>query len=235
MIEKEEYVTAKYCSAYGEMTLASLALLCQELATEDVERRGYDRTKTLDLGFLWVIGKQRFEIARMPRYEEKIKVVTYPGKHLAAFFLRHYRVYGQSGELLVKGVSVWGIIDKKKRTLVDPEQAGMPLPVESQEGELDFPKGYPPFEGDHSGLLEATYSRCDVNGHLNNTKYFDFALDHIPLPFLSAHRPSLVDIAYKKEIPLGNKVDVHYGEKDGTYYFSSSHFDIRIAFLPRRG
>ena len=230
MLQKEEYLTTRYCSPLQEISLSSLTLICQELAIEEVERIGYDRTKTIDQGLLWVVGKQHYEITRMPRYEERVQTLTYPGKHLGPFFLRHYRILSQGGEMLIKGVAVWCIIDQNSRTIVDIAKKGIVLPVESHEGELDFPKGYPMVEGSRKEILEASFSRCDVNGHMNNTKYFDFIEDAIPVSFLKEHEIETIDISYKKEIPLGTKVEVSIAESDGNYYFHSDHFDAKLGY-----
>ena len=58
------------CDPRQEIRLSSLVRLMQEAAIHAVEELGYDHTKTLDRGLLWVIGKQYFQIARMPRYDE---------------------------------------------------------------------------------------------------------------------------------------------------------------------
>lgn len=231
MYQKEEYITTRYCSPLRELSLTALSLICQEIAIQEVEvNYGYDHTKTIDRGFLWVIAKTHFEINRMPKYEERVRVITYPGKRLAAFFLRQYRIEALSGELLVKGVSVWAIVDASSRKMVTPEQAELPIPTESMEDELGFPKGYHAPELSSKAVLAGRFSYCDVNGHVNNTKYFDFIADAIPMDYQKSHKVQSVDIAYKKEIPLGVEVEVHYGEEGGDYYFVSDHFDARISY-----
>ena len=132
--------------------------------------------------------------------------------------------------MLIKGVAVWCIIDQNSRSIVDIAKKGIVLPVESQDGELDFPKGYPMVEGSRKETLEASFSRCDVNGHMNNTKYFDFIEDAIPVSFLKEHEIETIDISYKKEIPLGTKVEVSIAESDGSYYFHSDHFDAKLGY-----
>lgn len=233
MYQKEEHLTTKYCNAYRELNLTSLALLCQEAAIEDVERMGYDRSFTLDRGLLWVIAKQHFDIIRMPKYEEKIFVQTYPGKRLGPFFLRHYRIMDVGHNLLIKGVSVWCLIQADTRSITTLEKANIQIPIEAMGGELDFPKGLPPFEGGIQTSIEAKYSMCDVNGHLNNTKYFDFTCDLIPLDYQKNNVPVSADIHYKKEIPLGTKVEFSYGKDGDGYRFSGTNFDLKINYRSR--
>ena len=65
---------------------------------------------------------------------------------------------------------------------------------------------------------------------MNNTAYLDEAEDLIPLEYLKSHVPSAIDIAYKKEIPLGEEVEVSYGNEGGVYVFSCPSFFLRLTF-----
>ena len=79
-------------------------------------------------------------------------------------------------------------------------------------------------------MLKASWRDCDLNGHMNNTAYLDEAEDLIPLEYLKSHVPSAIDIAYKKEIPLGEEVEVSYGDEGGVYVFSCPSFFLRLTF-----
>ncbi|MCI5452560.1 MAG: thioesterase [Mollicutes bacterium] len=219
------------CDPRQEIRLSSLVRLMQEAAIHAVEDLGYDHTKTLDRGLLWVIGKQYFQIARMPRYDEEIEVQTYPGKRLMSFFLRHYRILSSNGEVLVKGVAVWTLIDKKSRKMINPSHYGIEIPCDSMEGQIEFPPSYSfqeelPLEA----KIEATYSRCDLNGHLNNTFYFDCVQDLIPIDYLKSHECVSINVSYKKEIPLGESAPIQYGIFDSRCDFQSDHFQIRLEY-----
>ena len=214
-----------------ELRLSSLARFTQEAAIKSAEELGYDSSKTLNRGLLWVIGKQYFEIYKMPHYGETIKVTTYPGKKIGTFFLRHYKILSSSDEILIRGVAVWCLIDKSTRKTIVPEEHGIFIPVVSEEGELEFP---PSYRIENQLLsqteIEAYWSRCDINGHLNNTYYFDAIEDLIPIDFLMTHTVKSLSITYKKEIRLGDKALINFGYKDPYYDFVGDRFQARIEF-----
>ncbi|MBQ2493774.1 MAG: hypothetical protein II520_00895, partial [Bacilli bacterium] len=81
----QEKILTEHCDPKKDLRLSSLLRLVQEASIRSVEELGYPREKTLDRGILWVVGKQRFEISRLPVYDEEVQVLTYPGKKMHFF------------------------------------------------------------------------------------------------------------------------------------------------------
>ena len=65
---------------------------------------------------------------------------------------------------------------------------------------------------------------------MNNTKYLDVCEDLIPTDFLLDHEAKELFCDYKKEIKLGEEFELSYGLIDGSYWFVSDHFVIRIVY-----
>ena len=230
MISKEIKILTEHCDASRRLRLSSLFRFFQEISIEDTERLGFPRSTTLDRGLLWVIGKQRLEIKRMPEYDETVEILSYPGKKIPFLFPRYCKVVSRDGEAIVSSSAIWTLIDEKSRSMIDPEKHGIVIDGKEEGDEIgpQFPMKTFPLQ--NKAVFAAKWSDCDLNGHMNNTAYFDEALNLIPPSFLKSHQPSAVDVAYKKEIPLGSEVAVSYEEEKGVYVFSSDSFFIRIAF-----
>ncbi len=230
MLSKSIKILTEHSDPSRRLRLSSLLKFLQEVSIEDTENLGYPKEKTLERGLLWVIGKQRLIINRLPRYDETVEILTYPGERIPFLFPRHCKVYSASGELLVSSSAAWTLIDEKKRTMIDPERYGVLIEGESCGDEVGFQFPFKSFNLTKNATFAAKWRDCDLNGHMNNTAYFDEAEDLIPSSFLKSHEPSFVDVAYKKEIPLGEEIALSYGEEDGVYVFSSSSFFIRLGF-----
>ncbi len=226
---KEKMLT-EHCSPTKDLRLSSLLRFVQEASIRSVEELGYPREKTLDRGLLWVVGKQRFEILRMPAYDDEVEILTYPGKKLHYFYERHTFLLDKEGKPLVKCNAVWALIDMHKRSIINPDAYDILIPEDHFEGELPFPTGFRLEGGKEKATVEAKWSDCDLNGHLNNAAYLDIAEDLIPIEFLKKHRCKAIDISYKKEIPLGEKVELEYGYEKPYYTFESDHFAIRLEY-----
>ena len=53
------------------------------------------------------------------------------------------------------------------------------------------------------GTQTAAYSRCDMNGHLNNTRYADIVCDAVPWQVWDSAQISDFIISYHREVPRG--------------------------------
>ncbi|MCF0112851.1 MAG: hypothetical protein HUJ60_02620 [Bacilli bacterium] len=228
--ETELIIHTEHCSPKGELRIASLLRIFQEIAISGVTVLGFPREDTIARGLFWVIGKQRLEITRLPKYGETIKVQTYPGKRVFHFFQRHTRLLDADGNVLVKGNALWALVDIASRKVADPAKLGFAIPEESMDGELPFPSSYPIPQGGEEKEIEARWGYCDLNGHLNNAAYLDVAEDLIPLSFLKDHTCTEIDITYKKEIPLGEKAKVTAVYEAPYWHFHGENVAIRLSY-----
>lgn len=230
MLTQKLTLLTEDCDAKRELRLSRLFQLLQEISIADTEALGYPREKTLDKGLLWVLGKQRVEISRLPVYGEKVVLTSSPGKRIPFLFPRHCVMETEGGELLLKASSVWALIDQKTRVMVNPEEHGVVIEGKEEGGEIPFQFPMKSFPLMGRVCFQAEWRDCDLNGHLNNTAYLDKAENLIPIPFLLSFSPKEIEIAYRKEIPLGEKTEVSYGEENGTYVFSCPEFFLRLLF-----
>ena len=230
MLSKRLKILTEHCDPSRKLRLSSLLKMLQEASIEDTENLGYPRSTTLDRGLLWVIGKERVQINRLPGYDETVELRSYPGERIPFLFPRHCKIYSRSGELLVSSSAAWTLIDEKKRTMVDPERYGIVIEGKNEGDEIGFQFPFKSFDLQKKSTFAAKWRDCDLNGHMNNTSYLDEAEELIPCDFLKTHEPSFLDVAFKKEIPLGEEISLSYGEENNVYVFSSTCFFIRLGF-----
>ena len=53
------------------------------------------------------------------------------------------------------------------------------------------------------------YSRCDRNGHMNNTVYADLICDALPLEVWRTHTVTDAILYYHKEVPMGESTRLY--------------------------
>ena len=74
--------------------------------------------------------------------------------------------------------------------------------------------------------LRADYSLCDMNGHLNNTRYADIIFNLLPLEVIRTQTVEDFLIYYHKEIPLGQSFRVCRAQmEENKWFFSGWHED----------
>ena len=228
---KEIKVLSSYCDYNRKLRLSELLKFTQEASIEHTTLMGMGREKTLDKGLLWIISKQHYEISSLPKYDDSIELLSHAGETRFILLPRHYEIDLKStGEALVKGSAIWGLIDKESRQPILPLEHGIEIIPCVMGNEVDIPLSIKVPQLEKEAEIEAKYSLCDLNGHLNNASYIDLVMDLIPMDYLDKHEPKTLDIVYKKEIRLGEKVTLSYGERDNSWYFFCPRFTIRIEF-----
>ena len=193
--------------------------LLQEAAVAHTELLGMGREMTLDRGLLWVVTLQNAEIARMPEYDETIRVRTWPGETMHVIFPRYYRLETAEGEELLRSGALWMLVDKTSRRFVFPENHGVSISGVKTPWELPLPAAPLPLKYGREREFTVPYSYVDLNGHMNNTRYFDLAEDCIPA---AAEGKTLryVQAEYKAEVLLGETLTLRWGREGDRYYLS---------------
>lgn len=184
----------------------------QDTAGEAADRLGAGiDVLTERYGVSWVLARMSVEFDRIPMWNESITVETWPHPPGRLEFERDFRVRDAQGNIIVKAVSNWVLIDINTREL-----------KRSDTIEIN----YPPFIEDHaldrkpgrlkpSGPTEAVYrkfigySDVDINGHINNSRYIDYIMDCLPVEIHREYRPVTIDVHYMKETFPGDTMAMY--------------------------
>ena len=204
---------------FRRLRTSELFKLLQEASIRHTEQLGMGRDKTLDKGILWVLLMQRAEITRMPEYDEKIVLRSWPGKTMHLLFPRFYSLETDAGEGLVKASALWGLVDAKTRKAVFPERYGVEIAGMESGEEIDLPGPIRKLACDREKHFEVPYSFVDLNGHMNNTRYFDLAEDCVGA---AAGGKLLKEIRteYVNEARFGEELTLRWNGADGTVFLS---------------
>ena len=85
---QELLLRSKDVDMFRRLRTSELFRLLQEASIRHTEQLGMGRDKTLDKGILWVLLLQSAEIARMPEYDERIVLKSWPGRTMHLLFPR---------------------------------------------------------------------------------------------------------------------------------------------------
>ena len=177
---RELLLGSQHVDCCRRLRTSTLFALLQNAAIRHTESLGMGRDKTLDRGLLWVVGRQYVEIARMPAYDERIVHTSWPGDTLRVLFPRYDEMTDEAGNVLLRASAVWTLMDAESRSVAFPEEYGVAIPGVKRGGELPLLPKIVPIPTTESFTFTVPYSYVDINGHMNNTRYFDLAEDHIP-------------------------------------------------------
>ena len=204
---------------FRRLRSSELFKLLQEASIRHTEELGMGRDKTLDRGILWVLLMQRAEIRRMPAYDEEIVLKSWPGKTMHLLFPRYYSMETAAGEPLLKASALWSLVDAKTRKVVFPERYGVEIEGVVLGEEIQLPGAIQKRECIHEKTFVVPYSFVDLNGHMNNTRYFDLAEDCIG----AAVRGMLlreVQTEYVNEARFDEQLQLRWDREAGEVYIS---------------
>ena len=201
---------SKDVDMYRRLRLSRLFELLQEASIRHTEQLGMGREKTLDKGLLWVVTMQRCEIARMPEYDERITLSSWPGPMMHVFFPRYYRVADEKDQTLIAASAMWMLVDEKARKMVFPDEWGVEIGGVTTGQEIRLPGGIAKLPVTAERDFTVPYSYVDLNGHMNNTRYFDLAEDCLG-EAAAGKRLTEISVEYQNEARLGETLRLSWG------------------------
>ncbi|KRM24537.1 acyl-[acyl-carrier-protein] thioesterase [Latilactobacillus graminis] len=189
----------------GELTLASLVnilILASEHQLEALNV-GEATMQALELG--WVVTQYQIKITRMPKVDEKVKIVTEAESYNKYFCYRNFWLYDAAGNECVFVQSIFVMMSYVTRRMV-PVVPEIMVPFESTE--IKSSKRFPRIkkinpEQATTKEYRVRYFDIDGNQHVNNVHYFEWMLDALNYDFLMSHRVASVNIRYGHEIQYG--------------------------------
>ena len=209
----------KDVNLHRRLRTAMLFELMQEASIRHTEELGMGRKMTLDRGLLWMVTLQRAEIARMPEYDECITLESWPGETMHLLFPRYYRVLDEKGSPLLSASALWALVDQETRRMVFPDRYGVTIEGEVTGSEIALPSPPRRAQGEEIARFKVPFSYVDLNGHMNNTRYFDLAEDLIPAAS-EGREVREIAVEYANEVRLGEEILVSCEETEAGYSLS---------------
>ena len=233
VFEERFLLRSKDVDMFRRMRTSLVFERLQEASIRHTEQLGMGREKTLDKGILWVIGMQRAEIARLPEYDETVVLKSWPGEMMHLFFPRYYSMETESGEPLLKASILWMLIDQADRSMVFPEEYGVHIAGVKTGEEIAMPAKPRRMECTHETAFTVPFSYVDLNGHMNNTRYFDLADDVLPAPAAGAKLRE-IQTEYVSEARFGESLTVKWAQDGDAYYITGEaekpRFRMRLQY-----
>lgn len=184
----------------------------QDTASEAAYKLGAGvETLAEEYSAAWVLTRIRVEFERVPQLSERITVETWPHPPGRIEFERDFKVRDGKGDVIIRAVSNWVIIDTNTRELKRSSFIEMQYPPFIQEHALDcrLAKLKP------SGRLEPVYKKVvgysdvDINGHINNSKYIDYIMDCFTVDSYRKYTMRSIEVDYLKEAFPGDTLQLY--------------------------
>ncbi|OZC03190.1 acyl-[acyl-carrier-protein] thioesterase [Rubricoccus marinus] len=181
----------------------------QEAAGEHAQALGVEHFDIGEQGAAWVLTRFAMEIDRLPTWREAVEVETWPSGRDGLRVTRDLVLRDASGATLVRARTVWFVLDLARRRPIRLPPAVVALHPPDREAALVLgPEPMAP-EAASADVVGRTFdvrrSDLDRNGHANNARFAEWALESAPAARDWSRLRSL-DLAFKGEALAGETV-----------------------------
>lgn len=203
-------VTANDVDCFGRLKPSSILNMMQEAAGRQCVDLQVSSEALAKKGLFWAITRQHIQIEHLPTSNTVITIETWPGETSRVAYPRSTIGYDQEGNVLFRAISLWVLMDMASRKMVLPGKSGLDFTGKDRGIELAVPASLAPVKLEGSRQRQVVYTELDRNGHMNNTRYLDWAMDLLPSAFHRDHPITDFTVTYLSEAREGERVDLSY-------------------------
>lgn len=193
--------------AYDHIKVSQLSNLMLQVSNNQLEKVGLGARELVDRALGWVVIQFHFDIIRLPKLGEDIVIETTPTGYNRFFCYRDFKITSAAGEDLVSVQSSWVIMDLNKRQMITlTDEIGDRIGVPEVKRGLKLPKIRIPedINDDEGFAYRIRYYDLDANRHVNNSHYFEWMIDQLPLEIVENFTIQTIDLKFEQELRFGD-------------------------------
>ncbi|MDX1546718.1 MAG: thioesterase [Rhodothermales bacterium] len=195
--------------AGGHVSFLALCNYFQEAAGKHAHSYGVAVDQLLPEGKTWVLARLHICIDAYPDWTDVVTVETWPSGVQGLFAIREFQFHS-GGAVIGYGTSAWLVIDLNRRRPVRVEQllSHVAPPDRPRTIEDAFPRLPVPERVDHARSFHVRYSDLDLNQHVNNVRFAEWAFESVPDEVLHGAVLREIELQYRAEATFGDLVMV---------------------------
>lgn len=198
----------------NKITNKALLEMLENIACMHSDSVGFGVNTTEKTKRTWVLLDWLLELKNRPTYGETLKIKTWSRYTNKCYSYRDFEVYDNNNNLCAIATSKWLFIDVDKKRLTKVDDATIskyhPETGKSVFNILELDKLRDPENYDSSFEYEIKRRDIDINNHVHNLYYLDFAYEALPQDVYENKVFDKIRIMYKKEMKLNDKIICYY-------------------------
>jgi len=186
--------------ASGQFRIDRLFSMFQDAASHHCHKLGISGFDMAKKQLKWVISRYQVQIHKNPKWLEPLEIKTWrhPWKNL--YELRRASIVNLDGEELICALGIWVLVKANNskpvrltpylpKELLAPADS-CPELIKNDHNLIDF---------HHESEFKIRAHDLDLNQHVNNTVYTQWAMEALPAKFLFEFRPTHCCVSFLKE------------------------------------
>lgn len=229
-------VTVGYSMIDAELklTVPYILNLFQDAAIFEVENTKVATLKLKEQKLVWLLSSWQLEIIRRPNLNEKLEIITFPYDFKGFLGYRNFMLKTEAGEELVKGTSIWTLINSETMHPTRPTAEMLEIYELSEKLDMNYAprKIIVEGEGKNAEPLKIGRMQLDGNHHLNNVEYVKMAIEYLPADGNMLKEISGLRVEYKKAAIITDMIVPNiYSEGDKLWVKLNSENDETFAIV----
>jgi len=219
LVKEVKYRVHTYeTDAKANLGIVHLFNYLQDIAARHAVELHFGKEDLQKSNMFWVLSRIYCRMDHLPVWNDEIMVRTWPRGMDRLFALRDYEISDSSGNRIGGATSSWLMLNIESRRPVRPDHLVELLkgnPPLKPSLERNAAKLSPSAESKYqSQPLQVKFSDLDVNMHVNNVRYLQWAIDTYPLDFMIDKEARTVEINFLAETLPGEEVFVTATEEE---------------------
>lgn len=205
-------VTVGYSMIDAElkMTIPSVLNLFQDAAIFEAENSSISTAELTEQKVVWFLSSWQLEVYRRPKLNEKVEVSTMPYDFKGFLGYRNFLLKTKEGEILIKGASVWTLINIETLHPTRPSQELINSYKLSEKLDMDYAPRRINIDTEAEGITKEEIKigrmQLDGNQHLNNVEYVKMAIEFLPFSGNMLREIKGLRVEYRKAAVVTDKV-----------------------------
>ena len=225
---QEEFVLRSCdCDFMGTWRPSAIMQTMQEISGTHSELLGCGRNALIQHNMVWVLTRAEIHMDRYPKIGDRITAETFPTANRRWFFPRYYFFRDERGEALGYAATLWALMDINDRRMLPPGDVARVLPDNS---DLPLPMGLPAtvdtVNGEENVMRRVPmYFDLDVNQHVNNTRYADWACDALGVDVMRKYCLETLLVNLSAEVRPDQTIMLHTAVSENQFRVAGYHED----------
>ncbi len=203
---QEFTITDLHVDCCGRLLPSKILYMMQEAAGNHFAQLSMDYDTLAQRGLFWAITRNKVQITRLPMRGETIRLETWPMPTTRVAYPRSIVACDAAGHEVFRSITLWVLMDLGSRSMVLPGKSGIEVAGTLRGNELAAPMGLPARVLRSSCSRRVCFTDLDRNGHMNNTRYFDWIYDLLPSAFHAEHTIREFTVSYLSEAREGQEL-----------------------------
>lgn len=191
-----------------EVKFTAIVDYLQQIAYEHAYNLELSFQQTFKQNLTWYLLRYYIQMHKYPRLNDLLTVRSWVAHSESELYsLRDFQILDQSGKIICSATTSWLLfhfIKKRPVSYID-HFADRPFRHE-RSVEYDFPKLGLPEKIDAKAELTVRRSDLDLNRHVNNRVYLEWAIESMPNKYIEKYQINKLEISYKGQAFHKDKV-----------------------------